>query len=558
MRVQIWKTGEPWFDIGIIGLYDNLKKIREQIEDEELDEEVLPTLRLTRHMLEFELNPQEIECLQEECERYVAEKLKQILLLPREWKLLGRTNWKMDGQFWDVTKKEKLSDAEYKWLKEEKKLKGINKEIALIKIKNYFGTTTNWKGLTENYTKEIDAFMQQHLAPRPKNAKRCPLCNRSAKTKTFKGMNQNRNPFFNQHHATKVRGYDSGVGVQEMCPTCNLLSLYSLIQTQWIPYYVSGNTDLLIPEMNDLLSLAHLVNKLGQNLLDLQHPKVIDYTSNIRSLPNCSLYISLLAIYHWFNEQRDELAPLDQTSQHSLKSWIIARYGVDQSVNFREFYRINVTDELFRLTDEIPFGDQMQQKGTLLHQFFHEVRTDEPRFLERIAKGIVKRDLTLINDGWFLWFKQLKRKPQKQWMSWTAYTFFSDFLSFILVEVMGIVNAELQQDIRALGQAIGKHCAGDLSLLTKLNTATSVQSFKQALNEAFFKMVKMVHQAQHHTEQRDQLFHIRAESLHHILEALTEENVVDIRNTIMLFANLQAFWTVKKSQQNKKETSRDD
>ena len=107
MRVQIWKTGEPWFDIGIIGLYDNLKKIREQIEDEELDEEVLPTLRLTRHMLEFELNPQEIECLQEECERYVAEKLKQILLLPREWKLLGRTNWKMDGQFWDVTKKEK-------------------------------------------------------------------------------------------------------------------------------------------------------------------------------------------------------------------------------------------------------------------------------------------------------------------------------------------------------------------------------------------------------------------------------------------------------------------
>ena len=122
------------------------------------------------------------------------------------------------------------------------------------------------------------------------------------------------------------------------------------------------------------------------------------------------------------------------------------------------------------------------------------MRTDEPRFLERIAKGIVKRDLTLINDGWFLWFKQLKRKPKKQWMSWTAYTFFVDFLSFILVEVMGIVNAALQQDIRALGQAIGKHCAGDLSLLTKLNTATSVQSFKQALNEAFFKMVEMVHQ----------------------------------------------------------------
>ena len=541
MRVQIWKTGDPWFDIGIIGFYKNLKEIREQIEDEELEEEILPSLRLTQHLLEFELNPQEIEGLQEECERYVADKLNQIFLLPREWKLLERTQWKMNGPFWDISRSETLTDADREWLKKEKNIKGVRKEIKLEKINNYFGTFTDWKKLIKDYREEIDDFFQQHLAPSPKNAKPCPLCNRTAE-KTF-NMRQNRNPFFNQHHATKVRGYGS-IGVQEMCPTCNLLSLYSLIQTQWFPFYVSENkTDILLPELNDLLSLDHLMKKLGENLLDLHDPNETDYTSNIRSLPNHSLYISLLAIYHLFNEQKDELASLDRRTQHSLTSWIIARYGVDRSVNFREFYRIDVHDDLFQLTDELPYGDK--QKGKLLKQFFHEVRTDEPRFLEQIAKGIVKQNLTLINDGLFLWFKQLKRKPKKQWMSWTAYTFFVDFLSFMLVEVMGIVNEALQQDIRALGQAIGKHCAGDLALLTKLNTAASVQSFKQALNEAFFKMVKMVHQTKSHPEQQKQLFHIRTESLHHILEVLTEENVVDLRNTIMLFANLQAFWTLK-------------
>lgn len=237
----------------------------------------------------------------------------------------------------------------------------------------------------------------------------------------------------------------------------------------------------------------------------------------------------------------------DDTFQQSLKSWIVARYHVERSVNFHKFYRINVDHTLFQLTDELSYGSKKQQKGKLVDQFFREVRTDDPQCLEQIAEGIVKQDLTLINDGLFAWIKRLKKEPKKQWMSYTAFTFFRDFLSFMFEKVVICLHLELLEDIRALGLVIGKYCARDLSLLTKLNRATSVSSLKQALNEAFFQMVKLVSHAQNDSEPLQQLLHVRAKSLDHILKALTDENVIDIRNTIMLYANLQAFWTIVKA-----------
>lgn len=60
-------------------------------------------------------------------------------------------------------------------------------------------------------------------------------------------------------------------------------------------------------------------------------------------------------------------------------------------------------------------------------------------------------------------------------------------------------------------------------------------------------MVKLVSHAQNDSEPLQQLLHVRAKSLDHILKALTDENVIDIRNTIMLYANLQAFWTIVKA-----------
>ncbi|TCS94970.1 hypothetical protein [Hazenella coriacea] len=122
-----------------------------------MDEEVLPSLRLSSHVVEFKLNEESLEELQEECVELLRTQLNQVLLPPIEIKLLG---------------------THHDWKHETNGFLNEKYQVELTSMRNFIGLKLDWKRLTESYKKELSDFFDQQLQKFTKKAKPCPLCGR--------------------------------------------------------------------------------------------------------------------------------------------------------------------------------------------------------------------------------------------------------------------------------------------------------------------------------------------------------------------------------------------
>lgn len=185
-------------------------------------------------------------------------------------KLLGNHQWKKkdnDG-FFNVDFKYELTKEELEFVKSQVNTqlkKSINKDAKVRCSENYFGTKSDWKSLAKNIKQDIDNFIQQ-LFYTPVKGKSCPLCGLKAESKAFRNMNQSKNMLFNQHHNAPVRGANSVVTKEEMCPICNMLNVLATLQVEWHPYFIYDKVvHLLVPETSNLCSLSNLMKAISQN-----------------------------------------------------------------------------------------------------------------------------------------------------------------------------------------------------------------------------------------------------------------------------------------------------
>ncbi|MBA4493250.1 hypothetical protein ACFO25_06755 [Paenactinomyces guangxiensis] len=559
MKVLIPKTGDPWTDIGIVTFYQELEHIQ--------DHELLESLHLAPGHLEFEIEVEYIDEVKQLLQTRMKDKLNRILLPPVELKLLKRNQeWsKKDAAgFLNERFKTVLTDSEIEFLKsktdehgrEKPFLSHPQKNVEMTSMRNFIGIKGDWKRATKTYIEEINDFFDQYH-PGSKKKKVCPLCGRLGDPAHFHPMNQSRNVLFNQHHGVPVRGYNSSVAKEKMCPTCNLLNLYSTVQVHWHPYFVSNKqvTHLLIPELNDLVTLNKLFRKVEAKLYNLlKETRLVSYRTNIAELKVQTLYVSLLQLYFWMNYVREEAEfhydPLDPTTRRSIKNWIIPRYSKGQNVIFKDFSRVSVREDIFNLTKRIPYGRNKVQEGDVVYDFIYQIRSEDPRLIDQIAEGIFRKDRGKIVEALFQLFKLSLRNDVKNSISYLGLSFFPDFFTYLNAEVDKVISEQLQADLRSLGAIIGQNCYDDLSLLTKLNAAASKEAFIRALKEATFKMYKAVQASRKdRSSKADEQLNVGAEKINHILSHLDEENILTIRDTMMIYANLSAFWATKKKKE---------
>jgi hypothetical protein len=161
----------------------------------------------------------------------------------------------------------------------------------------------------------------------------------------------------------------------------------------------------------------------------------------------------------------------------------------------------------------------------------------------------------------FEWLKQAVRNPQKNHLSIIGCLFFEDYIGRLnqiawqsnqKAEVKNVISGDLQEKLKTLGRVIGTHFSSNLSVLTKLNMASSVDHFKEVLNEVFFRLVKMTYEKRKSNESVKNMYMIKDEDLHALLSELEEKNNFrEIHTTLMLYTNLNAFRALKYKEEKK-------
>lgn len=564
MNVTLYQTQDPWMDIGLVAFYDALDFICEEDPDLFLKEP-----ELTPGFLTFAIENEQVKNFQESLAFYIQEKINNILLPSAELKWLGNAEWtkKDERGFMNDQYKLTLTKEDIAFLKNQTNEKGnpiIKKPQKVAEVqcyRSYIGIKRDWRWMRDNYQEEVNHFIHQVFGKSLKK-KKCPLCGREAET--FFPMNQSRNVLFNQHHATPIRGYQSSVRKEKMCPVCNLLNLFATLQIGWIPYFVAGDvTHLLVPEVTNLSSLFHLMKTIGSNGLHQNLGKakqVVTYQTNIVHLKHRTLYASLLQLYFWMNYVQKESglmrSSLRKQDHIALRGWMIPRYSKGQNVIFKEFTRISIDEDLFSLTLLISWGSyQKVYEGDIVQDFINEIRSEDDRVLDRIAKGIIKKDIRIIAKNLFQLYKRSLNKPDKYNLTIRGSLFFKDYLPYFCryleKEEMDLFNDRFHEDLRLLGITIGQNT--DLASMNKLNTAATVDTFVTAVKEALFKVYKQQLSRNKDKNVSDEIYNIGTKRMHNILSSLDKNNLFIIRDTLIIYASLSAFQTnnVKKKEKEK-------
>lgn len=587
VKITIPMPGDAWQALGIVSLYKLLEEL--QIEGKySIDE-----LELSPHLFVFAFESGTEEELIQAFTRRLQTLLNDIPLQPIELKLLNLAAGRVpDEDGWLPARfkpKYTLSKDQLDELKRDKddlgrpklSLKNPVKNVDMTQMRNFIGSRNNWESMRDDYPDEIKAFFAS-FHPSEKN-KSCPLCGKSSPAAYFYPMNQSRNVMYNQHHNTKLRGFFGSVNKVDMCAVCNFLNLMATIRVKWIPYVVSdGTTHLLLPETTDLETLSEFVKRMDEQLIDLKGGQVRNYRSNLRGLSHHTLYIALFNVYLWMqytvqdiNELPEEQSPslLSNLSlvldafptdrQHHLSKWLVPRYKKGQNVIFSHFTRIMTSERPFRLVETIRFGADGEREGNLVTAFFTQVRTRETRWVDDMARALLEKDYGTFSNRLFQLYKACTRDQRVHNISFIGLSFLQAYMSHLLTNIDPeftevdemVIDEQLNEDLRKLGNAIGTGCAREMSLLTKLNNAPNEDAFRSAVKECVFTLYKQL-QANTLSGKGSDIFNVGNERIERIFQRLDSGSLASIRDTLFIYTIVQAFWTLRNYKSDEEESER--
>jgi hypothetical protein len=485
---------------------------------------------------------------------YLQHQLNKIILLPPEAKLLGYPRERTENgyynpdQGWKLAKEEQeqVIEALQKKLKREAPFKP-NKDIQVSLKRNYPGLKMDWQKLTKSLPEDVTSFFGQ-WADQENIDNYCTLCGRRA-NKSY-DMRQNKNPFYNQHHNNRIRGHRSNVAVNVMCPTCNLLNIFAAASAD-LPYFVEDRTHLLVPQVDDLLTLVEVRKLVRNNSLDMDSPGLISYKTNIRELParQVDLYTSIIGVYwnlkykyHWepVTGQEEWGFGLNPEQQKKIGRWTVFRYSKGQNVIFAHFSYLNVDSRLFKLLDKLPYGHEQDKEGDLYRNLLKRIPAGKGRAKEEFSQGLVMKNWHMVALSIFRLFKDGENIYS---------AFLSRFIDYGL-EVDNVLPEELLEDVRKVATTIGQVFANDIGLMSAINNVQDEASLRKVLKDSFLKMHKIA-ATQSRFGGEESLWVPGPDRVENILASVDRQNVGSIRDTMLIYATLAA---MRKLQMDQKKT----
>lgn len=544
MKITIARTGNPWMDWGLVAFYHLL----------ELQDRYLQGLSLAPGQLEFEVADDAWAQLQAEVYHYLRDQANALILPAVEMKVLQLPYLVESGSgFYNPRYQVVLSEQERALAKERIKQPVARPQVSLRR--NYIGLTRDWDKLTGELEQAVAGFFTFCREPVVEGREACHLCGSAIDKGSSWDMRQNKNPLFNQHHNYKVRGPANSVNVGKMCPICHFLNVVAALHYN-IPYYVGDpNTHLILPQINDLTTLARVFTRTQTNLADLLAPDLLSYRSNIPELRHRQLFPALIALYfvllHRYTPEKGEweFVPLGEASWEKEEvRWVIIRYRKGQNVSFGQFNQVAVDNRLFALVRYLPYG--AGKEGNILLGFLNRLQVGEGRLLDDLARGIVLSDWHQVAGALFRLLKEGRDGNIKVWGD--APEFFAAFVQYAVGEVDKMLAPELLEDVKVVGRSIGANFPEDIGLFTNLNNVHDVASFRRVLKEVFLKMHK-VKVATGKGKTEDELFVPKEARVENILESITRDTVAEIRDTLLIYACLMALRALAEQKKDKRK-----
>ena len=295
---------------------------------------------------------------------------------------------------------------------------------------------------------------------------------------------------------------------QKLAPVYYLLSLCATLDEN-VPFVYNPakqSIKLILPEIRnfDLLSKVH--QRLNNNLRDdLREKELYPYTNlrtQVRVVNQYSLAISLFHnIFYEFTPSNDDyemdgewdFSPLVSESTQSvsqLTRWVIIPYVKGQVVTFQNFHTVEVDTRLYDFIRPIDFNPKPIQ---LLPDILVKMSSRTPdgeNAIGKFCQAIATSTPSLMKVALFsLWKHQVAVNISPQRGAPHPVRLLQPFVNHFL-EVNQVLDAELREDLRALGTTIGKTFYKDVTLITKLYNVSSVNAFREALSVVMLRLYK--------------------------------------------------------------------
>lgn len=550
MNVFLERTGNPWMDWGIVAMHHFLVQ----------QEEYVLQVNLTDSYVHFEL-PADLdsEDFISVMEQYLRAQMARLVLPDLALKALGMSVPKRSDGLPDPRYTCRLSKEQLTLVREKPRLKKTQPNLKASLSRNYVGLKGDFDTLAAELENAIRAFWQQQTEKPSAKAMPCPLCGRALWPLSFK-MLQNRNPLFNKHQNLRPRGYFGSAENPTMCPTCNLLNIFSVCHN-YLPYFTDKSTCILVPGTNSLQVLSKVFQAQKIRLKDMTGADVYSYTTNIDLLRNQAPYQALLAVY---TALMNRYAPaekgyvqdpaLGQEEQRGLSCWYLIRVSKGQHVTVGAVNTVFVSTRLFELVRSLDYGRNSDRRGNISETFFARVSSGKEQSVECLAQGLVEEDWSVFSRALFGLLKETRRPRNSVRMAPWSLVFFDHFCDFVLKEVDKVLSSELIDDLKTVGKVIGYNFPGDIGLFSNLNNIYDAETFSKALREVLFKLQKKA--ATNKKGDKETEIRVPGEGrIENILRNLQEQNIQPMKDVLLIFASLQALYRLTAKSKAEKEST---
>lgn len=552
-ELRLSLTGNPWTDIGIVGLCQELQ------DGSPTFLEKPPVWTEHEVIISIHNDRESMEGMAELLYDIMRTRWNQLYWPSKPAKVLNRSLTRKDG-FVDSSENLSLLSGEKKLVKDTLKAKGvptssIKDTVSLTQDRlNYVGTRSDRDKIKKQMKSIVRDFTENWMTS--DGTKLCDLC--GCVSSKLVMATQSINPFLNKYQNNRVRGFRSSNDYYQQCPICYFTSLYTALDAN-LPFVYDGpnkQVSLILPDTADLKLLGRIRNRLNGNLLDLGQLSQLRTSTNLRAYWWHDPYSLSLVLFHnifyEFSIQEDteeeEWSFEPTVNMRKVSRWLILPFIREKNVRFGNIHTMQVNDCLYDYIKPIPM-DKGVQPLQLVPDILSRItpRSRHPdgiTIVQSLSKAIATSDVSLLKSAVFrLW------KHSDAINYYAKRGLLSRFIQHFL-EVNAVLNDELREDLRAIGITIGSAFSRDVTLISKLYNVSSEGAFRAVINQVLFRLYKLsisgkatedgklIVEAQGETRA---ITRMKQDRFTRVMDQLSSQNWKEMAETLSTFASLSAF-----------------
>lgn len=349
-----------------------------------------------------------------------------------------------------------------------------------------------------------------------------------------------------EHHNNVIEGYSKDIRQKiSICPKCIFLCYFSLFNKN-VPFFqvIGDDVYLAIPNAVDLTVLKKINNNLAlpSQTINFSDASCTSYSTNIESLPYRSRHASLLALLHNIKNKYTMPEPEKLTlSFEGIKreefSKIIEWLFISKSFKLTHIRADERAYDLLEKFKDPQNNDDVYLVPDFLANF--SFTAFDGYIVDKFFEGILKFDGQKVSYGLFHMAKVSADNPDKIYQRFRSggspplLLFEKLFLPKIL-EVETMIDENLSKACIDIAKSIGRGFSKDVGMMTKFAYASDPKIFKQALEDAAFRLAKQS------ALEGGESNYLSDENLKIMFDSLTPEQFSDIKNYFVSFMSVAA------------------